>query len=285
VSGSALALLGAQLGVQALGHRTAPDMDVAAIYYAATGQPVFPLYGIADGRCTCRTDCGRDAGKHPHRAQARNGHLTATADLGSVGAWNWSQANVGARPLPGVVVLDIDPRNSGDTELLALTRRCGPLTPTRTAHTGGGGLHCWYRHDGPARAKLCPGVDVKTHHGYVVAPPSMHVSGTRYRWSNGREIAPAPAWITRLLTPPAPVAFTPRAVNGSASDAALVATVATQPEGNRNNYLYWAACRVYERGGDPAVLEALIAAAVAGGQLESKARATVASAGRNVGAS
>jgi hypothetical protein len=48
---------------------------------------------------------------------------------------------------------------------------------------------------------LKPGIDVRTKGGFVVAPPSVHESGTHYQFADlSAPIADAPDWILRMVT-------------------------------------------------------------------------------------
>lgn len=211
-----------------------------AARYAASGLPVLPLHSIRDdGRCTCgRADC-HSPGKHPLNRDGKDG---ATVDLEQVTAWwsRWPGANIGLRPPAGVVVLDVDPRHHGATALLALTEQHARLPQMLTARTGSGGLHVWLAYSGRSRGQLCAGVDVKTNAGYLVAPPSLHVSGRRYEWITGLPTARAPRWVRRLLAPPAQPVTIPRQPTGGRIDG-LVRYVADAPDGYLNIRLFWAA--------------------------------------------
>jgi hypothetical protein len=68
--------------------------------------------------------------------------------------------------------------------------------------------------------------------------------------------------------------------HGSADVASLAGWVAGLPEGNRNDGLFWAACRAVEAGASD--LGELVAAAVNAGLPEREAWRTVASAERTV---
>ena len=69
-----------------IAHPGGPCFEVARAH-AAAGRPVIPLHTPGgDGRCSCRRDCGRDAGKHPRTA---NGLTGATTDLERIAHW-WS---------------------------------------------------------------------------------------------------------------------------------------------------------------------------------------------------
>ena len=158
-------------------------MMTHALAYARAGLDVLPL---------------KPGGKAP---ASLHGKDDATHDVQQVRDW-WVQcpdANIGIRPAPGAVVLDVDPRNGGASALVELTRPHGGLSPTWTAYTGGGGLHAWFRAPGPYKHALCCGVDLKGHDGYIVAPPSLHPSGTRYVWVNDLPIADAPPWLAALV--------------------------------------------------------------------------------------
>lgn len=98
----------------------------------------------------------------------------------------WPDANVGVvtGAVSGLVVLDVDPRHGGFDSLAVLEAVHGPITPTVSAYTGGGGEHFYFRHSGapiPSRS-IAPGLDVKGEGGLVVCPPSAHVSGGLYVW-------------------------------------------------------------------------------------------------------
>jgi hypothetical protein len=259
---------------------TAPDGPAGwAALYARSGLAVLPVHSIRGGRCACGTDCA-SPGKHP---LTRNGKDDATTDPEQVARWwaRWPWANIGIRPPAGVIVLDVDLRHGGATALLALCRQHAQLPRTLTARTGSGGLHIWMAYAGRARGQLCLGVDIKTERGYVVAPPSVHASGRRYEWLVGLPTAPAPRWVRRLLDPP-PVRLHRSSVTASGDrDAGLIRAVAAATEGSRNQILYWAACRAYERGSDPALRADLLSAAMTAGLSESEARQTIQSAARS----
>lgn len=178
----------------------------AAVYYAQhCGWAVFPLHWITEnGQCSCGdADC-RNAGKHPYGPLAPNGLINATTCVETIERW-WTkvpQANIAIRTGGGLVVVDVDPRHGGDDNLRALESEHGELPLTPQVITGGGS-HYYFKQHGFVKSSngvLAPGIDVKGDGGYVVAPPSNHVSGRLYEWDvafrlSTTPIAALPEWM------------------------------------------------------------------------------------------
>lgn len=269
---------------------TLPVLD-AALDYAARGLPVLILHGIRNGACTCTAgpECDRSPGKHPRTAHGKD---DATADPRVIRRLldRWPDSNIGIRPIPGLVVLDVDPRNGGDRTLAALERQHGELPRTRTAITGSDGLHYWWK--GTATVgTIGAGLDVKTAAGYVVAPPSVHLSGGTYAWCDESATAPAPAWLAALLAPAPPARPTrplrPERVGTRQDVAGILAVTLAAQQGGRNAALHWSACRLWERVADGRLTEhqvegMLTDAASSIGLSDRETRATIASARRSV---
>jgi hypothetical protein len=167
-----------------------PDMLAAALATAAAGVRVFPLHGITtQKRCACGNPTCSAAGKHP---RPHNGFKSATTDAAQIMRW-WSayaDAGIGAVPGTTFVVLDIDPRNGGEESLIRLEAQHAPLPITAVVLTGRyeddrRGRHLWFRApDGRqvGKTSIAPVLDLISTNGYVVVPPSPHVTGVRYQW-------------------------------------------------------------------------------------------------------
>lgn len=190
----------------------APPLLEAALKYASWGWPVFPLWWPENGKCACgKGDC-QHPGKHPIGKLAPHGRNSATTDPEIIKGWwgEYPQANIGiiTGQQSGLVVVDVDPRNGGDESKKKLERLGNfPITPT--AFTGGGGEHIFLQHPSngqkiksKSRLGEYSGVDQKGDGGYVVAPPSLHVSGEKYSWKinpDKTSLAKTPEWLLALL--------------------------------------------------------------------------------------
>jgi hypothetical protein len=163
----------------------------AALGYAARGWYVLPLHSILgslDRRCSCGDGECRSPAKHP---LTQNGRLDSTRDGTVIRDWwkRWPAANVGIDTgRSALVVLDVDPRHDGVASFELLREKLGASTfHTLTHLTGGGGSHYLFQATLSRVARIASranalgaGCDVKSGGGYIVAPPSLHISGRQY---------------------------------------------------------------------------------------------------------
>ena len=132
------------------------------------------------------------------------------------------------------------------------------LTPGASSPAARGGTSTWRLPNGTnvsnSTGKLGKGLDIRTTGGYVVAPPSIHISGKAYSWLESPEdapLAPAPTWLIDKLKPQPPAqpfavsnSRTSNSANAEARVTAILLKVAGAAAGERNQLTFWAASRV-----------------------------------------
>ena len=178
-----------------------------ALAYAGRGWAVLPVYALRNEACTCRTVHCRSAGKHP---RLRKWVERASSDPAIIRGWwkRWPDGSIGIAtgPLSSLVVLDVDANKGGFDTLNALQNECGKLPVTLSQATGGGGRH--YLFSWPEIAirsnaeTLGSGLDIRGRGGFIVAPPSPHISGSVYAWEadfNTAQVAPFPQFLIDKL--------------------------------------------------------------------------------------
>jgi putative DNA primase/helicase len=175
----------------------------------------------------------------------------ATADPKIVDGWwaIWPDANVGLH-CAALLTLDVDARKNGRATLDSLISQFCRLPPTVASLTPNGWhvfLRCPAR-VGNSASQLGPGLDVRSRGGYVVLPPSIRADGV-YHWAHRRapdeiDLADAPEWLVRLLTPqprspprPSPRLVMPERLVRYALNQDLEA-VRAAPSGRQNATLY-----------------------------------------------
>ena len=184
------------------------EIRAMAIKWKEAGYPVVLLHGVdADGKCGCgKPECDSgNVGKHPVYSGWQN-RAAGTIDQLKADLNNTRILNIGIAILAGsdTVVIDPDrhnPEQDGVANLAELERLHGTLPPTRT-HQTGTGFHRFFRLPPGVEAgarTVAEAVDVKKAVSYLVAPPSVHRNGTRYRVVDDSEIALAPDWLVSLL--------------------------------------------------------------------------------------
>jgi len=242
-----------------------------ALAYAAHGWPVFPC---------------QPGGKQP---ATRHGFLDATTDPDKI-TWWWQRhpaANLAiATGQPGPDVLDVDQHGPAGNGFAAFNqlKRAGLIDGAGAlVATPSGGLHAYFAGSGQHSGKLPRHhLDFRAHGGYIVAPPSQ-VGGRPYQVISHRDASGGLDWakVTGLLEPLRSAAVRPvRPQRGDLSH--LAAWVGQQQQGNRNDGLFWAACRAAEAG-DETVLAELTTAARSTGLPDREIAATIKSARRTAG--
>ncbi len=214
---------------------------------------IVPLHSVINGRCSCgKSDC-KNPGKHPLfiKGLLEHGLKDATNDKDFIQrCWQtFPKANIG---LPcrqnGMFVLDVDKKSGGLDSLRQLVAQYGEMPNTVTANTGGGGLHYYFRYPEHShltdKISFLPGLDIKVK-GYVILPPSTHISGKRYEWRSNRgpvdiAVADAPGWLLDLIADTDDFAWK--------TDIDWCNVLDDLHEGTRNNGLYKYACHLLGHG-------------------------------------
>lgn len=214
----------------------------AALFYARSGWPVFPL-----------------AGKIPY--EGMHGYKDATTDRTQIAEW-WSEhpkANIGLATgrNTGLIVLDMDVPK-GYFGLKALQEQYGKLPETRTTHTAGGGLHYYFQYPDGENSYASTvglaeqiGVDVRADGGYVVLPPSQLYGRLTYTWATyDAPIAPLPVWLHALLPKRDEHQVFPHDLRFASpkGEKWLADAVSRAQEGNRNAVGFWLACQLRDDG-------------------------------------
>lgn len=183
-------------------------MAESALRLAQHGLAVLPLHTIDPytERCSCDTDC-HSPGKHPVASLAPHGVKDATHDPILIEQWwaLWPDANIGIAcgQISDVIVVDIDDPAAWER----LCNHYGDVPDTWEVRTGSGGIHYYFQHvpNIPNSVRPVSGLDIRSDNGYVVAPPSMHISGETYKWLKGQSPfsmdhpEPMPDWIARMV--------------------------------------------------------------------------------------
>jgi energy-coupling factor transporter ATP-binding protein EcfA2 len=206
-------------------------LEDAALAYAQEGLYVFPL---------------QPHGKTPLTA---HGLEDATVDPMTIETWwgRWPEANIGIRT-GDLVVVDED-RLGALEEFAAEVHETIPVTGVvKTAN----GRHFWFDQPKGQRirntaGRLASGIDTRGDGGYVVAPPSVHPSGSIYEWL-ARGNVTMPDWLAQRLVKqqPARVPMPDISLQGTTpyGQRALeqeITSVALAVEGTRNDTLNKAA--------------------------------------------
>jgi len=178
-----------------------------AQWYASVGWRVFPCHWIHYGHCSCGQSGCSSAGKHPFGKLVSRGCQDASCDPDVVAEWweEYPDSNIGLST-DNLFVVDLDVKDNGVKNFARLVQRNGGISPTVSARSGSGGVHLLFKHPGfeqRNRAAVIPGVDIRAHHGYIIAPPSTNLMGP-YVWREGKgpseiPLADADQWLKEMV--------------------------------------------------------------------------------------
>lgn len=255
----------------------AMSVTAAAEAYITNGLRVCIVHGVVDGKCTCERRVCPKPGKHPVIASWQKKRYASSNELHD--ALNSrrmpEEPNLGivmGEQLDGTHLLAIDVDIA--SRLVELEDAIGPLPPTLTSRSGGGGAHRLFvlgSGQDPKRLKNrtgvrlstedpSPGVDVRWTGGQIVVSPSIHESGGQYEWADRLPIATLPqAWFD-LIAEPVDGPKTNRPLAGSGNVYTLAKSdryletvienacrdISSRGKGERNSVLFAKACTVLE---------------------------------------
>ena len=162
-----------------------------------------PICWPVDGQCGCGGGhSGRDIGKAP-ASHCGKGWQTMVPTRDQVVKWfqHHPDANIGILlEQSNLICLDLDDA-AAETECEALG-----IPETISVVTGSGTRHYYFTNPNrlytrKTRKGTSGKIDILSK-GYVVAPNSLHISGSRYRWASMASLAAPPAWLLKMLDPP-----------------------------------------------------------------------------------
>ena len=212
-------------------------MLLEALEYAASDWPVFPLL------------------PNTKRPATTHGLKDASTDPETIRAWwaRWPNANIGIALPPHLVAVDIDVKDvDGHATMAELAAPHGGVPGTLAVETTTGGQHLYFTKPPEVRVKnragIRPGIDVRAHGGYLVAPPST-IDGRAYQWIGQSRMVECPQWLLDVLTEektaptsaPQPLQSTARDPYTQRALERATSAVLAAPEGGRNDALNGAA--------------------------------------------
>lgn len=236
------------------------NLEWALFYIRECGVPLFPIYGTVGSACACADLSCRNPGKHPHTA---HGLKDASSDEERIREWwqQWPNANLGMPTGDASLlwVLDLD-LPDGERSLAKLIDEHEPLPDTAVSITGSGGRQFFYAYpQAPlynTTSRIAKNLDTRGEGGYVVLPPSRHITGRNYSWVKDHSLKQlgfldAPEWLLHCALEASKKAET--TTNGAAPEGAV-------HEGARNDHIYRKARSLRaKRFKEPVVLQAMLA--------------------------
>jgi|SRR5579872_168145 len=228
----------------------------ATLYAKEQKWRVMPIWNITEvyGERMCSCPQGSDChspGKHP---MLKNGVLEASSNTGLIKHWfhKWPTANLAlACGIDSdILVIDIDSLKGGNVSYANLATQYLQHYSYILSQTGNG-FHLYFKNLEGIKNKvgLMEGVDIRAEGGYVLLPPSNHLSGNKYKWLRDpfeNEITPLPDKLAEFM-----IARSATAQEGDDYDDLI-------GEGKRNNFLHYCGSVMRAKGFSVGAIEAAL---------------------------
>lgn len=230
----------------------------AAIQWAQRGFRIFPVHPDEPGR--------EGNARRAKKPMWEGWTEWATSDEATIRSWWGSQEfNIGVLTTDLVVVdIDIKPDKDGLASWMSLYGGFDTLM----VRSPSGGMHLYYGGANVAlnQGALGRGLDIRSHHGYVLAPGST-IDGVPYRVEMDQPIAQAPQVVIARCKPPGERTANAQETLVDEDDAKAVAlavqAIAAAPtaiDGERSEAAYKLACKVRDFGISEHMCRSLMAA-------------------------
>ena len=128
--------------------------------------------------------------------------INATSNIETIKKqWEKEDYNIGiltGKDGGNIVVIDCDIKENinGINNLQNYLKEIDVELPkTLSATSGKGGKHYYFKTNIDIKTRTnypCKGVDIRGKGGLIIAPPSIHENGNRYKWDNSYDIATLP---------------------------------------------------------------------------------------------
>lgn len=230
----------------------------AAVAWARRGYRVFPCHADEPGR--------NGNARRAKKPMWEGWTSWASSDEATIRSW-WgtNEFNIGVLTTD-LVVVDIDMKRDRDGMASWFALYGG--FDTLAVRSPSGGLHLYYTGANVAlnQGALGAGLDIRSHHGYVLAPGST-IDGVPYRVEIDQPMTQAPAVVIAKCKPPGERAANAQETLVDEDDARGIAlavqAIAATPaaiEGERSEAAYKLACKVRDFGISEVMCRSLMAA-------------------------
>ena len=185
------------------------ELQLAAAKYTSLGLGIIPVYGLRDdGGCACPDRACTKPGKHPINTRGASEPITDP----HLAMSQWDQtpnANIGiVSGASNYIIIDIDGDEAFDRLQDITDDATWDVIVNAPKVKTGKGYHFYLadttKEFGPSVGKGDDlGIDIRAGVSYVVAPPSLHVSGITYKWESEKppfDAPPVTPWLRQYVT-------------------------------------------------------------------------------------